>query len=182
MAGLQVAPLLRSRRRPPRPDISGVTSGSWCCKLTILAVLAVLALLTTFENMRAFSAVTWIPANSSGRMETTGEKTEANDGEQAMSAEEVQSSSKQELLSSSKSSSDQEAGSGSCRGIESWELWGPATLAGDRNKQASAEACCTSCREKCKTKSSCRCDSWVYCADKAECKEHFQEVCSPAGA
>ncbi|GAQ78099.1 peptidyl-prolyl cis-trans isomerases [Klebsormidium nitens] len=189
MAGLQVAPLLRSRRRPPRPDLSGGSaSGSWCCKLAILAVLAFLALLTTFESTRAFSTMIRRPAESSGALdatigkigasigehvtslETTTGKTEASVSEQAMSTEEVQSSSRQET-----STSESSSGSGSCRGIESWELWGPATLAGDKNKQASAEACCGSCREMCKTKGLCHCDSWVYCGNEAECKEHFQE-------
>lgn len=195
MAGLQVAPLLRSRRRPPlgRSDtINGGASGNWCIKISVLAILAFLALLTSFQNMRASPILSHsVSSKEDGRLRGKIDRNEQSVDARMASQEEPsveeesrtlkreESKPSEELKAANEdttSTSDQESGDTSCRGIENWELWGPATVAGDKNKQPTAEKCCESCRAKCKTSGSCRCDSWVYCGDKEACGEHFQEV------
>lgn len=162
-------------------------SGSWCCKLTVLGILAILALLTSFQNLRPLSDHSlnrklgerdWTQEyrDKDGVEDHRGSVDEKQGSFNKLVVESKQASTSETSSVTTKTSNDQETGSGLCQGIQNWELWGPATLAGDKNKQPSAEKCCASCRARCETAAMCRCDSWVYCGDKEACKGQFQEV------
>eukprot|EP00271_Cylindrocystis_brebissonii_P020816 TRINITY_DN709_c0_g1_i2.p1 TRINITY_DN709_c0_g1~~TRINITY_DN709_c0_g1_i2.p1 ORF type:complete len:245 (+),score=36.06 TRINITY_DN709_c0_g1_i2:281-1015(+) len=62
-----------------------------------------------------------------------------------------------------------------CRGLPNTELWGDTVNWGAGNKLETAQGCCQQCKQMCVEGKECSCNTWVYCADKEQCAEHFQE-------
>ncbi|XP_076912081.1 uncharacterized protein LOC143570282 [Bidens hawaiensis] len=65
---------------------------------------------------------------------------------------------------------------GCCRGIDGFELWGPAVKWGVDFKVNSSVECCMACKEMCDGISGpCLCDSWVFCGNVEGCGPKFGE-------
>nr|PNR39308.1 hypothetical protein PHYPA_019586 [Physcomitrium patens] len=58
---------------------------------------------------------------------------------------------------------------GCCRGIEHTELWGDAVNWGNDFLLDTAQECCNAC------KTNPTCDSWVHCADEANCGSFYRQ-------
>ncbi|EPS58745.1 hypothetical protein M569_16066, partial [Genlisea aurea] len=80
-------------------------------------------------------------------------------------------------IDASRSATETPAGGGRCcQGIENTELWGDAVKWGSEFKLNSPEECCEACKGMCPDRGgACRCNTWVFCGNKANCGDKFGE-------